>query len=73
MAEIMTVTKYVLTVNTDEMTLILKALGGRLREERGELERAKQLGDLLTTLRAQEASNQATNLSVHANKVRTQS
>ena len=42
-------------VNNDEMLIILKALGGRLRDE--DIEVAKEIGDRLTKNRIAELDN----------------
>ena len=56
MANMVQTSEWTFTVSNKEMLLILKALGGRLKDDE-EDEQAMALGDKLTTLRIKELEN----------------
>lgn len=56
--------RFTLQVDLDELRLILKALGGRLRDDDGSHEAAEALGDNLTLQRADELTKTAEQLRV---------
>lgn len=51
MAEVAVHSDWIVRLETEELRLVLKALGGRLADER-EQQEAKDLGDKLTRIRA---------------------
>lgn len=62
--------RWLFECNSHETTLILKALGGRLKPE--DVEEAKKLGDSMTKQRAIQASALAEEMEHHASHVQTE-
>jgi hypothetical protein len=65
--------RWVFRVDADSARLILAALGGRLRAERGEVLAAKQLGDLLTRQRSVQAKALADEMAKHVKAMESES
>lgn len=61
-------TNWELKLDPRDATLVLKALGGRLRDDEERAE-AKRLGDRLTQIRAQQSQMIANEMKKHADKV----
>lgn len=68
MAEVSLKSLWVFSTDADEASLILAALGGRLKPE--DVSAARELGDRLTLQRRASANALAAAMSVHANKVK---